>query len=133
MTNNQHLDDINTRLDDLDIRLADLGDELDLIRTIQGGVRRETRFNSQSLARLERTVRELGSIAQLQQVAIRQLSLEGERDRQAIRQLSLDAERDRQEAAADRQQAAIDRQAWQAETRRIWEYLQNRNGGSTPT
>jgi len=124
MTNNQPLDDINTRLDDLDIRLADLGDELDLISTIQQGVRRETRFNSQSLARLERTVRELGSIAQLQQVAIRQLSLDAERDRQFITQLS-------QEAAADRQQAAIDRQAWQAETRRIWEYLRDRNGGSS--
>jgi len=33
-------DNINTRLDDL-------GDELDLIRTIQGGLRREPRFNSQ--------------------------------------------------------------------------------------
>ncbi len=119
MTNNQPLDDINIRLDDLDTRLADLGDELDLISTIQQGVRRETRFNSQSLARLERTVRELGSIAQLQQVA--------------IRQLSLDAERDRQEAASDRQQAAIALQAWQAETRRIWEYLRDRNGeSSTP-
>jgi len=37
--NGQPDDDINTRLDDL-------GDELDLIRTIQGGLRRETRFNS---------------------------------------------------------------------------------------
>jgi ABC-type transporter Mla subunit MlaD len=47
----------------------------------------------------------------------------GERDREQ-------AAADRQQAAADRQQAAQDRQAWQAETRRIWEYLRDRNGGS---
>jgi len=33
-----------------------------------------------------------------------------------------------EQAAADRQQAAIDRQAWQAEIRRIWEYLLQQGG-----
>ncbi|MUG99347.1 hypothetical protein F7734_46505 [Scytonema sp. UIC 10036] len=36
------------------------------------------------------------------------------------------------EAAADRQQAAIDRQEFRTEIRRIWEYLRDRNGSSSP-
>ncbi|MFN6474359.1 MAG: hypothetical protein RMY36_032400 [Nostoc sp. SerVER01] len=39
--------------DDIDDRLEQLGDELDLIRTIQDGSRRELRTNSQAIARLE--------------------------------------------------------------------------------
>jgi prefoldin subunit 5 len=35
------------------------------------------------------------------------------------------------QAAQDRQQAAIDRQEFRSEIRRIWEYLRDRNGGST--
>jgi|GEM_PF-1435758 len=116
----QPQDDINTRLDDL-------ADEIDLIRTIQNGVRRETRLNSQSLARVERSILELGNIARLQ-------SIQSERDRQLLRDvvnnLTVSIEEIQTQAASDRQQAAIDRQAWQAETRRIWEYLQGRNGGN---
>jgi hypothetical protein len=33
-------------------------------------------------------------------------------------------------AEQDRIQAKQDREAWQAEIRRIWEYLRDRNGGS---
>ncbi|GAB1544795.1 hypothetical protein NUACC21_74710 [Scytonema sp. NUACC21] len=36
------------------------------------------------------------------------------------------------EAAQDRQLAAIDRQTFQTEIRRIWEYLRDRNGDSSP-
>ncbi|MUG91106.1 hypothetical protein F7734_00750 [Scytonema sp. UIC 10036] len=36
------------------------------------------------------------------------------------------------EAAQDRQQAAIDRQEFRTEIRQIWEYLRDRNGGSSP-
>jgi uncharacterized protein YukE len=70
MTNSQP--DITARLDDIDQRLDQLGDEIDLVRTIQEGVRRETRYNSQALARLERTVTNLADIARLHQQALRQ-------------------------------------------------------------
>ncbi|HLO89400.1 MAG TPA: hypothetical protein VK203_30935 [Nostocaceae cyanobacterium] len=72
MTNSQPSEDITTRLDDIDNRLEQLGDELDLVRTIQEGVRRETRYNSQALARLERTVTNLADIARLHQQSLRQ-------------------------------------------------------------
>ncbi|MBW4612224.1 MAG: hypothetical protein KME21_02895 [Desmonostoc vinosum HA7617-LM4] len=70
MTNFQP-EDTTARLDDIDNRLEQLGDEIDLIRTIQDGVRRETRANSQALARLERTVANLADIARLHQQALR--------------------------------------------------------------
>ncbi|AFY49203.1 PMC2NT (NUC016) domain protein [Nostoc sp. PCC 7524] len=72
MTNSQPLEDITARVDDIDQRLDQLGDEIDLVRTIQEGVRRETRSNSQALARLERTVTNLADIARLHQQALRQ-------------------------------------------------------------
>lgn len=72
---------IEERLSDVEIQLEELGDELDLIRTIQQGVRREARTNSQSLARLERTVSNLSSIARDHQVALRISQQEAERDR----------------------------------------------------
>lgn len=99
--------DINARLDDIDTRLEELGDEIDLIRTIQNANRRETRANSQTAARLERTVAQLADIA---------------RDHQrGLRIAQQDAERDRQ--------------VFQAEIRRIWEYLlqQGGNGNSPPS
>ncbi|MDZ8186572.1 MAG: hypothetical protein RMX96_17200 [Nostoc sp. ChiSLP02] len=68
---NSHPEDLTPRLDDIDNRLEQLGDEIDLIRTIQDGVRRETRANSQALARLERTVANLADIARLHQQALR--------------------------------------------------------------
>jgi hypothetical protein len=36
-----------------------------------------------------------------------------------------------EQAAQDRQQAAIDRQEFRTEIRQIWEYLRERNGGSS--
>jgi uncharacterized coiled-coil protein SlyX len=42
------------------------------------------------------------------------------------------AAQDRAQAAQDRQQAAIDRQEFRNEIQRIWEYLRDRNGGSSP-
>lgn len=63
MTNADQPQDIKARLDDIDERLEQLGDEIDLIRTIQNANRRETRANSQTAARLERTVAQLADIA----------------------------------------------------------------------
>ncbi|MBD2667380.1 hypothetical protein [Richelia sinica] len=74
MTNSQP--EITARLDDIDQRLDQLGDEIDLVRTIQEGVRRETRSNSQALARLERTVTNLADIARLHQQALRQSEIQ---------------------------------------------------------
>ncbi len=124
MTNSQPLDNTNARLDDLDTRLEQLGDEIDLIRTIQTANRRELRFNSQSLARVERTIIEIGDIVRLQSIQAERDRQQAERDRQVLNQLIA-------EAAQDRQQVAIDRQVWQTEIRRIWEHLQGRNGGSS--
>jgi predicted nucleic acid-binding Zn-ribbon protein len=72
--------DITARLDDIDERLEQLGDELDLIRTIQNGMRREVRTNSQTTARLERTVTQLADISRLHQQALRS----ADRDRQVF-------------------------------------------------
>lgn len=55
------------------------------------------------VARLERTVRELSEIARLHQEGLRVAQRDAERDRQVF----------------------------QEEIRRIWEYLRDRNGGSS--
>jgi hypothetical protein len=107
MTNADEPQDTTARLDDVDARLDVLGDEIDLIRTIQDGVRRETRTNSQTGARLERTVARLADIARDHQVALRLVSQNAERDR----------------AIVDR-----DRLVFQAEIQRIWEYLLQQGG-----
>ena len=80
MTNADQPQDITTGLDDVDARLDVLGDEIDLIRTIQDSVRRETRTNSQTGARLERTVARLADIARDHQVPLRFASQNAERD-----------------------------------------------------
>ncbi len=109
MTNSQPINEINVKLNDFGTQLEQLGDELDLLRTIQDANRRELRFTSQSLARLERIVTQIADTVRLQGSA---------------------AEADREQVAVDRQQTAIDRQTFQTEIRHIWEYLssQNRNG-----
>ncbi|WP_061390675.1 hypothetical protein, partial [Salmonella enterica] len=71
MTNADQPQNITARLDDIDERLEQLGDELDLIRTIQNANRRETRGLSQTAARLERTVAQLADIAREHQQALR--------------------------------------------------------------
>jgi hypothetical protein len=50
MTSSLQPEDINVRLDDIDTRLEEVGDQLDLLRTIQDANRRETRGNSQTVA-----------------------------------------------------------------------------------
>jgi division protein CdvB (Snf7/Vps24/ESCRT-III family) len=103
MTSSLQPEDISVRLDDIDTRLEEVGDQLDLLRTIQDANRRETRGNSQTVARLERTVRELSDIARLHQEGLRIAQREAERSREVF----------------------------QEEIRRIWEYLRDRNGGSS--
>jgi len=98
MTNSQPADDINNRITDLSIRLDQLGDEIDLVKTIQTANRRELRFNSQSLARFEQDIQEIANIVRIQVI-------QAEKDR-------AQAEKDRAQAAQDRQQAAIDRKTF---------------------
>ncbi|MBF2017955.1 MAG: hypothetical protein IGS23_22730 [Rivularia sp. T60_A2020_040] len=72
MTNSQP-EDLTTRVATIEEQLNHIIDELDLIRTIQNGVRVEVRATSQSTARLERTVRQLAEIsARTQAVVVRQ-------------------------------------------------------------
>ncbi len=111
MTNAGQPEDITVRLEDIDTRLEELGDELDLLRTVQNANRRETRGNSQTIVRLERTVRELSDIARLHQQALRA----SERKFDAYQE---QAERDRIE--------------WRDGINRILQYLSDRNGGSSP-
>ncbi|MGL5065943.1 MAG: hypothetical protein ACRC62_38735 [Microcoleus sp.] len=81
MTNaDQPPEDIAARLSNIDEQLEQIGDELDLIRTIQNANRREVRANSQTAARLERTVTHLANIARDHQAALRSL----ERDREVF-------------------------------------------------
>jgi len=134
MTNSEPFDQINARLDDFAAQLEQLGEETDLLRTIQNANRRELRFNSQSLTRLERIVSDLSKVVQ----AIVQQAAEDRQqaalDRNEFRRFMEDS---KQQAALDRQQAAIDRKTFQdaieasnqraendrAEIRRIWEHL----------
>jgi len=109
MTNAQP-EDLTARVDNIDEQLEQILDELDLVKTIQNGVRRETRTNSQSTARLERTVNRLAEIATLHQQAFRLL----ENDREELRQHRADIQQNQQNI------------------NRILAYLENPNRGDTP-
>lgn len=64
--------DVNARLTTVEEQLEQLGDELDLIRTIQNGIRREVRTNSQTTAQLERAIANLANTANIAlQIALR--------------------------------------------------------------
>lgn len=106
--------DIDARFSSIDEQLEQIADELDLIRTIQNANRREIRANSQTSARLERAVNQLASVARDHQEALRIM------------------ERDHQEALRIMER---DREVFQAEIRRIWEYLlrQSGNGNAPPS
>lgn len=73
--------------DNIDERLDTLGDELDQLRTEMRQVRDETRYNSQTISRLQGTVAELVEIARLHQQALRISERNAEQDREVTRQL----------------------------------------------
>lgn len=82
-------------------------------------MRREVRYTSQSMTRLERTVADLADVARNHQ--------------QALRLLSQNFERISQNAERDRETINNDREVFQAEIRRIWEYLLRQGGnGNSP-
>lgn len=72
MTNSQP-ENLETRVATIEEQLEQVLESLDLIATIQRGIRVEVRENSQTSARLERTVRQLAEIsARTQAVVVRQ-------------------------------------------------------------
>ena len=72
MTNAQP-ENLETRVATIEEQLEQVLESLDLIGTIQRGIRAEVRDTSQSTARLERTVRQLAEIsARTQAVVLRQ-------------------------------------------------------------
>lgn len=72
MTNAQP-ENLETRVTTIEEQLDQVLESLDLIGTIQRGIRAEVRDTSQSTARLERTVRQLAEIsARTQAVVVRQ-------------------------------------------------------------
>ncbi len=72
MTNSQP-ENLTTRVASLEEQLEQVLDELDLLRTIQTGVRRETRTNSTTAARLERATANLAVISANHTRDIRQM------------------------------------------------------------
>ena len=113
MTNSQP-EDLETRVETLEEQLNQVLESLDLIATIQRGVRVEVRDASQTSARLERTVRQLAEIsARTQAVVLRQ-------------QDTLE----QQQQTLNQHQATINQQ--QENINRILEYLENPNRGETP-
>ena len=92
MTNAQP-EDLTTRVETIEEQLEQVLESLDLIATIQNGIRVEVRTTSQSTARLERTVRQLAEIsARTQAVVVRQQD-ELEQYRADIRQNQENIER----------------------------------------
>ncbi len=69
----QDRDEIYTQLQEINERLEALEEDFDLLRTIQTANRRETRGNSQTIGRLERTVGELANISRQQQITINRI------------------------------------------------------------
>ncbi len=69
----QDRDEIHTQLQEINERLEALEEDFDLLRTIQTANRRETRGNSQTISRLERTVGELANISRQQQITINRI------------------------------------------------------------
>ncbi|MDJ0617534.1 MAG: hypothetical protein QNJ63_12460 [Calothrix sp. MO_192.B10] len=108
MTNSQP-EDISTRFNNIDEQLEQILDDIDLIRTVQNGIRRENRINSQNTARLERTVARLAEIATLHQQAFRIV----EQDREELQRHRADIRQN------------------QENINRILEYLENPNRGDT--
>lgn len=106
MTNSQP-ENIETRLTTVEEQLDQVLESLDLIGTIQNGIRVEVRANSQTSARLERTVRQLAEISARTQAVV------------VLQQEEL-------------QQYRTDIQQNQENINRILTYLENPNRGQTP-
>ncbi|GAB1540753.1 hypothetical protein NUACC21_34220 [Scytonema sp. NUACC21] len=85
--------------------------------------------HNDALNRIESAIAQLSTSTNQ---AIERLTITTERLTITTERLTITTERLAAEAAQDRQQAAIDRQEFRNEIRQIWEYLRDRNGGSSP-
>lgn len=85
MTNSQP-EDLEARVTTIEEQLNQVLESLDLIATIQRGIRVEVRENSQTSARLERTVRQLAEISARTQAVVVRNQTELEQYRADIRQ-----------------------------------------------
>lgn len=92
MTNAQP-ENLETRVATIEEQLEQVLNELDLVRTIQTGIRVETRGNSQASARLERSIRQLAEISARTQSAVVRQQTELEQYRADIRQNQENIER----------------------------------------
>ncbi|MDJ0797839.1 MAG: hypothetical protein QNJ51_13665 [Calothrix sp. MO_167.B12] len=86
MTNAQQPEDLETRVTTIEEQLNEVLESLDLIATIQRGIRVEVRDTSQTSARLERTVRQLAEISARTQAVVVRNQQELEQYRADIRQ-----------------------------------------------
>ncbi|MBW4568251.1 MAG: hypothetical protein KME31_09540 [Tolypothrix carrinoi HA7290-LM1] len=77
-----------------------------------------------NITQLSENVNRLNNVVDNLAISVNQLSTEVSTTTRNIAALTT-------QAAEDRQQAAIDRQEFRTEIRRIWEYLRDRNGGSS--
>ncbi|WP_088239401.1 hypothetical protein [Calothrix rhizosoleniae] len=85
MTNSQP-ENLETRVTTIEEQLEQVLESLDLIATIQRGIRIEVRNTSQTSARLERTVRQLAEISARTQAVVVRNQEELEQYRADIRQ-----------------------------------------------
>lgn len=106
MTNAEQPENLELRVSAIEEQLNQVLESLDLIATIQRGIRVEARETSQTSARLERTVRQLAEISARTQVVVLRQQDEIEQYRADIRQN-------------------------QENIHRILEYLENPNRGNT--
>jgi|GEM_PF-4946819 chromosome segregation ATPase len=112
MTNSQP-EDIQTRVASLEEQLEQVLESLDLIATVQRGIRVELRETSQTSARLERTVRQLAEISARTQVVVVRQQDELEQYRADIRQNQADIRQN------------------QENIKRMLDYLENPHRGDT--
>lgn len=99
-------ENLETRVTTIEEQLEQVLESLDLIGTIQNGIRVEVRTTSQSTARLERTVRQLAEISARTQALVV-----------------------RQQDTIEQQQTKFNQQ--QENIERILTYLENPNRGDT--
>ncbi|MDF5730474.1 MAG: hypothetical protein PUP92_21235 [Rhizonema sp. PD38] len=134
MTTNQP-ETLETRLTRLEILFSNVGETVltqnDAIAALSDTIQQ----TNQNVASQSATIDVL--VANIQQLTenvnavtnrVDTLALQAELDRE---QTTHNINNLAEQAAQDRQQAAIDRQEFRTEIRQIWEYLRDRNGGSS--
>ncbi len=77
-----------------------------------------------NITQLSENVNRLNNVVDNLAISVNQLSTEVSITTRNIETLSA-------QAAEDRQQSAVDRQEFRTEIRQIWDYLRDRNGGSS--